>query len=220
MNTFIEPLIIFMVLYFPGLYFSLASLFSHVPAVVSFNVNEELARIIVYNLPALGLIWYFLLKEPLRSVLGRLKPAKNDFFPAIQVFLGLVVIGIITSNLMYLVSQTKPEGMYITGLFSWIIIILSCIVTGYAEESYFRIYLLNYATLSGISPKKAIMVSLILFTVCHAYQGIIGLLTSGLAGLFLSFIYMKKKSIHGIAIGHGFYNIMSYVFAHFASFSS
>ncbi|MDR2901346.1 MAG: CPBP family intramembrane metalloprotease [Treponema sp.] len=219
MKLLIEPLIIFMVGFFPGLFFSLTNLSWESNQVLAFSQNQEVFRIITYNVPILCLIWYFLLKEPIRSALGPLKPRKKDFFQAIKVMIGLLIIGASVSVIINLMIQNDVLGLHIPGIIPWVIILISCIITGYTEESYFRVYLINHLSLSGIPLNKALVSSCMLFALCHVYQGPIGLLSSGLAGFFLSYVYIKRRSIHGIALGHGLYNLLSYVLAHFYSVS-
>jgi membrane protease YdiL (CAAX protease family) len=214
MNLLIEPLIIFLVLFFPGLYYSLINLSWANVQIISFDVNQEMLRIITHNIPALCLIWYFLLKEPIRSELGDVNLQKKDIFQIVKVILGLLLIGFISSSLINLIFPEEFRGFHVSGILSWIIIILSCITSGYVEESYFRVYLLKRLGMSGIPQNTAILSSCVLFAVCHLYQGPVGLLSSFLAGLFLSKIYLKNKSIHGIALGHGIYNLISYTLAH------
>jgi membrane protease YdiL (CAAX protease family) len=215
-NLFIEPLVLFLVLFFPGFFQSIASLSVAGVQVFSFNENQEIFRIITYNIPALCLLWYFLLKEPIRSLLGTLKPEKKDFFEVIKVLAGLLIIGFAVSASINLVSQNDTMEIHVPNVISWLIVAISCISTGYVEESYFRVYLLNRLALSGISQKTAILAASVLFAICHIYQGPLGFVSSLLAGLFLSFMYVKKRSVHGIAAGHGLYNIVSYVLVHFA----
>lgn len=219
MNTLIQPFIIFFVLFFPGLYVSLVHFSWGIVQFHAFNINDELLRIITRNIPALCLIWYFLLKEPLRSVLGQLKPAKKDVRQAITVFFLLFVIGFALSGVMSFILPMEAGDIHISGTASWLIIVLSCISTGYVEESYFRVYLINHLTLSGFPRKKALIASCILFSLCHFYQGPLGLVFSLFAGMLLSHTYIKGKSIHGIAIGHGFYNLASFILAHIQSVS-
>ncbi|MFP3041644.1 CPBP family intramembrane metalloprotease [Treponema primitia] len=91
--------------------------------------------------------------------------------------------------------------------------ILSCLSTGYLEESYFRFYLFTRFKQGGVSPVKAMIVSSILFALCHVYEGPLGALNALLAGLLLFFIFSRRRSLHGIAWAHGAYNIFVYVMA-------
>ncbi len=220
MNTLIQPFIIFLVLFFPGLYVSLIHFSWGTAQFHALNINDELLRIITHNIPALCLIWYFLLNEPLRSVLGQLKPVKKDIWQVIAVFFWLFAVGLALSGVMsFVLPAEEVRGVHISGAASWLIIALSCISTGYVEESYFRVYLINHLTLSGFPRKKALIASCILFSLCHFYQGPLGLIFSLMAGLLLSYTYIKSRSIHGIALGHGFYNLASFVLAHIQSVS-
>jgi membrane protease YdiL (CAAX protease family) len=93
----------------------------------------------------------------------------------------------------------------------WIIMILSCITTGYLEESYFRFYLLNKLENFGTSPGTAVLISVLFFSLCHIYEGPWGMLNAFLAGTLLAVVYFRFKSLHGIALAHGLYNIFVYV---------
>jgi membrane protease YdiL (CAAX protease family) len=93
------------------------------------------------------------------------------------------------------------------------VMILSCLSTGYLEETYFRLYLFTRFTEGGIRPVKGMAVSSLLFALCHLYEGPFGTLNAFLAGLLLFFIFTRRRTIHGLAWAHGGYNIFAYVTA-------
>jgi membrane protease YdiL (CAAX protease family) len=103
-----------------------------------------------------------------------------------------------------------PEIEAPSTLAGWIIIVLSCLSTGYLEESFFRFYLFARLGERGISSGKIILISVLLFSVCHVYEGPWGALNSVLAGALLSFIFIHYRSLHGIALAHGLYNAFVY----------
>jgi membrane protease YdiL (CAAX protease family) len=87
---------------------------------------------------------------------------------------------------------------------------LSCLSTGYLEESYFRYYLLGKLEDFGLSPLVSILMGVLLFSFCHLYEGPWGVLNAFLAGTLLSLIFVRFRSLHGIALAHGLYNIFVY----------
>jgi membrane protease YdiL (CAAX protease family) len=91
--------------------------------------------------------------------------------------------------------------------------ILSCLSTGYVEETYFRFYLFKRFDEAGAGPVKAALVSSLLFALCHVYEGGLGALNAFAAGLLLFYLFVRRRSLHGVAWAHGGYNIFVYVMA-------
>ena len=87
---------------------------------------------------------------------------------------------------------------------------ISCILTGYLEESFFRFYLLQKLEVCGALVLPRIFFATLLFAYCHAYEGLWGVLNAVLAGLLLSVLFERYRSLHGIAIAHAFYNAFVY----------
>jgi membrane protease YdiL (CAAX protease family) len=50
----------------------------------------------------------------------------------------------------------------------------------------------------------------LLFSVCHLYEGPWGFLNAAISGILLAFIFLRYRSIHGIALAHGLYNVFVY----------
>jgi membrane protease YdiL (CAAX protease family) len=101
-----------------------------------------------------------------------------------------------------------------SGAASWIVLAISCFSTGYLEESFFRFYLLR--KLENTLPLWAsFFMGVTLFSFCHFYEGLWGILNAVSAGIFLSFLFIRFKSLHGIAWAHGAYNTFVYIMALF-----
>jgi membrane protease YdiL (CAAX protease family) len=199
----IEPFILYWVLFLPAWGLPAAA-----PA--AFSLNQELGRIFTYNLPALALIWYLL-----RPALSQIRPRVRDLGTAFLALPALLALGILVSLLGSLFPSpvTAPDIGGPQGLAAFLVMILSCISTGYLEESYFRLYLCTRFKAGGIGLVKTMIVSSILFALCHIYEGPLGALNAFLAGLLLFFMFTRRQSIHGIAWAHGAYNVLVYVMA-------
>ena len=221
-----EAFILYFVLFFPGIYASpspdwLAQGIETV-RVVPFSAVRELGRTLTYTLPALALILYLihrtqqqhaLLHSPEGVVsLKRAMPGKKDILPFVISLPALIIIGLFVSFLVSLSPQTVPpsliEGPY--NLPGWIVMVLACLGIGYLEEVYFRYYLLTRLENIVPSPVIRVILSTVLFALCHVYEGYWGMLNAAIAGVFLGVIFLRFRSIHGVALAHAGYNMFVY----------
>jgi membrane protease YdiL (CAAX protease family) len=208
LNPFIEPLIIYFVLFLPGV-FSKGEISGPLP----FSVNREIFRIITYILPSLALLAYLMRRTRGFAGWGLARPKREDFFSFFFAFPLLFLFGwalsFFTSRILLLPAPPRVEA---PGTFlQWLVIFLSCTGTGYLEEGYFRFYLLKTFEAAGMG--MGIFFSTVLFTLCHSYEGPWGMANAALAGGFLALVFKKWRRLHGIAWAHGAYNIMVYIIA-------
>ena len=218
-----EAMILYFVLFFP------ASLTSplYEGGAISFSILRELSRILTYTIPSFALLWYLIGSHV--GVLGKKglsalkkKPCREDFLTLAVGFPGLACIGLCISFFTWLFSA-YPELKVPPGIEApantagWIVMVFSCLCTGYLEESYFRYYLLT--KLKKQIPQEVIRVifSTALFSLCHFYEGPWGVLNAILAGILLSALFIRCKSLHGIAWAHAAYNIFVYIIGIFGN---
>jgi len=218
-----EALILYFVIFFPSVYASPSPdwLVNGIQAarVIPFSVLRELGRLLTYTLPSLALLLYLIYRakprgaatEPV-SLLKAAAPTRRDALPFVIGLPGLIIIGLFVS---FLVSRFAPiaapfrvEGP--SSLYGWIVMILLCLGTGYLEELYFRYYLLSKLEKIVASPALRVAFSTLLFALCHAHDGLWGVLNAALAGVFLSALFLRYRSIHGIALAHAGYNVFVY----------
>ena len=181
-----------------------------------YSIIPELYRFIFFILPSLALIWYLLSDRKGLNKLKEEKPKKQDI-PVFFLSLGALILNAyLISLLMELFKNlgdiaSPPQIQSPQNLPSWIMVFLSCMGIGYLEESFFRYYLLN--KLEKVIPGKAkrVFCVIILFSICHIYAGPWSVLNAAIAGLILSIIFLRFKTIHGLAIAHGLYNFLVYL---------
>ena len=201
---FLEAIILYMVLFFPA---TLAA----TPESFAFSINQELTRIFIYDVPALALIWYLLLKtgsgQAVRTSVGR----RRAFFTFLFTLSGLLLVSAGVVILSLGVTMTSaPAALEVPDTLSgWLVVLVSCLSTGYVEESYFRYYLLK--RLEGLNVYWLGLFSSTLFAFCHVYEGSLGVLNAFLAGCLLFLVLVKRNSLHAIAAAHGVYNFLVYV---------
>jgi len=214
-----EALILYFVLFFPGIAASpppdwLANGVDTVRT-VPFSVLRELGRTLTHTLPALALLLYLISRgEPKPVKIRTLAPQKRDILPFAIGLPVLIIIGLLIPFLISLSAATAAAPPRIEGPYNfigWAVMILACLGIGYLEELYFRYYLLSKT--ENIIPQAAVRVlfSTVLFALCHMHDGPWGVLNAALAGLFLSALFLRYRSIHGIALAHAGYNMFVYV---------
>jgi membrane protease YdiL (CAAX protease family) len=177
-----------------------------------FVISQELSRIVGFTLPAIALIGYLLV---LRGGKNRLpgQPRSGDFLSLAIALPGLLGLGLLIS----LVSSVFSAGTSALtveapkGLPAVIIMFFSCLSTGYMEEFYFRYYLSLRFRQAGLRDLSVMGLSVLLFSICHIYEGLWGALNAFLAGILLSLVYKKYRALHGIAWAHGLYNAFIYL---------
>jgi membrane protease YdiL (CAAX protease family) len=183
--------------------------------IITFSIASELARMILYNAPSLALLWYLMLKARSFRDWGVALPGKKDLIPAVICLPSILIIGITIAIVNSFFSEPGMEPVIFppSSVPGWVILCISCISTGYLEESYFRFYLISRREELNLSSAGALILSTAAFSVCHIYEGPWGFLNSVLAGLVFSFLFLRYNSLHGIAIAHGLYNIIAYIVA-------
>ncbi|MDR2921907.1 MAG: CPBP family intramembrane metalloprotease [Treponema sp.] len=203
MNAYFEALILYMVLFLPGGA-------GRMEGLTGFSIPAELTRIFLFNIPSLALIWYLLLKMKGFKDWGIGPPRKNDLLAAVICLPGLLLTAFIIALISPYFGESSGQTMFYppSSVPLWIILGVSCISTGYLEESFFRFYLLSKREELRLSDAAALLVSVAAFSICHIYEGPWGFLNSVISGILLSFAFLRWKSLHGIALAHGLYNMI------------
>jgi len=170
------------------------------------------ARILLYTIPSLTLIWYLLLKAKKIKEWGIHQLGKKDLISGLMAFPCLLITGFaVAAAASSIGGNTAQIAIYSpTGALGWIILCFYCLFSAYLEESFFRFYLLSRRNELNLSASSALVLSVVLFSICHIYEGPWGFLNSVLAGTILAFTFLRYNSLHGIAIAHALYNITAY----------
>jgi membrane protease YdiL (CAAX protease family) len=126
---------------------------------------------------------------------------------------GLCITGVLVSLAAGLAGNPGKPVPAPDNPLSWAAAVFGSLTTGYLEESYFRVYLPRRILSAGPGFVTAFAVPALIFGLCHAYEGLWSFANALLAGTFLSLVYIKTASFHGIALAHGLYNILVYLHA-------
>ena len=217
-----EPMILYFVLFFPGIFYLGFSGGSELTETIPFDALRELGRTMTYTIPSLALLWYIIPDRKGFSSLKQEKPKKLDFISFAAGLPGLIFIGLGISLVISIVSQYQellppPKVEAPVSAFGWFVVAFSCLGTGYLEESYFRYYLLTKFESQLPAVASRILLSTTLFSLCHIYEGPWGVTNAVLAGFLLSALFIRYRSLHGIAWAHGVYNIFVYAMGYSGS---
>jgi membrane protease YdiL (CAAX protease family) len=206
MGIYFEALILYFILFLSG------STGSIIQSAGSFSSLSELSKIFFYNIPSIALIWYLILRvKPLRN--WAIAPCKNDvisFFITLPcLILTGFAISFISSYIGGAPGQAAPRSPD-TGI-GWAILGISCLTAAYLEESFFRFYIIARRDEFKMEAATAMTLSVLLFSVCHIYEGPWGFLNAAISAVILGFVFLRYRALHGIAIAHGAYNISTYI---------
>jgi len=178
---------------------------------VTFSVSSLLLTLFIYCIPSLVIIWLLLYRR--RKPEYRLKkPVKHDLFSGLISLPCLLTIGIAVSIISILTgaapTQPPPSPASIAG---WITLCVFCLFSAYLEESFFRFYLLSKREELNLNAPLALVISAVLFGICHICDGFWGFVNAVLSGLFLGFMFIRYKTLHGIAVAHWLYNLTAFI---------
>jgi membrane protease YdiL (CAAX protease family) len=134
--------------------------------------------------------------DPLKGLLAALG-ALAFIVPAAFLFSSLGL----KNPLMALSARGSGQAPAIIPLF-----LASSLATGYAEELFFRCYLIRRLERAGMPPPAAIVASSLLFGAAHGAQGVVGVVSTTLIGLWFAWRWHDRRNIHEIALGHGIYD--------------
>jgi len=211
MNTFIEPLILYAVIFLrsfagPG-----------APAQdgpVEFSAGAEIARTILHTGPSLALIWYLLLRVKGLGEWGVSRPGRKDLIPAQVSFAAIALVGLAVAAAFRHFGNLGPPRIVIpAGVVPWAVLVVAVFAGAYLEESFFRFYLLAKRTETGygpmgLSPGRAVFVSTVLFAFSHTHLGHWGVLNAAVSGAVLALVFLRTGSLHGVGFAHGLYNVL------------
>jgi membrane protease YdiL (CAAX protease family) len=209
MGIYIEVLILYILLFLQG---SVVIFTGGRAETADFSVTVEILEIFIYFIPSLSLIWYLIYKA--RTIeIWAVRLGKKDLASFLVALPCLLITGFLIALIGSYISA--PSGSTALNLPStaaeWVWLSITCLLAAYLEESYFRFYLLSRREELNLNAASALALSVILFSICHIYEGPWGFMNAVISGTILGFIFLRYNSLHGIAVAHALYNISIYV---------
>ena len=93
-----------------------------------------------------------------------------------------------------------------------LLILLSSLSVGYAEELFFRFFLIDGLIEAGVTFGSAAIVSSLVFGLSHASQGMFGIAFVGLLAAFYTGLRFRGYGLHSLALGHALYDVIALLF--------
>ncbi len=199
------PAVLFAALFLPGYIYQNAE-----AAAMTLSEPSLLAQNLLLGVPQALLILFVILKcgHVTKETAGLVPLRARDAWKIIAGIAGLFII-VIPSALVNrdsagsLFTSVAPDKAQ-PGLL--ILLALVSLAGAYREELFFRSYLLT--ELEPFGKATAIMAGSLLFGVGHLYQGAGAFVVTALIGLFLSWLFLRTRNVHVVALTHGIYNYL------------
>ncbi len=143
-----------------------------------------------------------------RSTFAHL-PSRSELRGALSVMLlsvGCAGIGMAASWLSGLSNPLFVRYRHGSGLMLLPLILMSSLSVGYAEELFFRFFLIDGLTEADVPLGTAAIVSILVFGLSHASQGMFGIAFAGLLAALYTALRFRGYDLHSLALGHAFYD--------------
>ena len=145
--------------------------------------------------------------------MGWIRPSRTDVVPTVVGFIAAWVAGIAVSIVATAIAG--PDAF--VGGVDWVfdryeltpLVLVSTLAIGYREEIFYRAYLANRAQDLGVEPRALLYAAVLVFGLGHLYQGVAGFLISAVIGAVFVELYLRYRSLHGIAIAHALFNFVT-----------
>lgn len=166
------------------------------------------ASTLLRDLSLVGLIVFFAWRngESLGRIGWTFKHAMNDIVLGVMLFVPFFFgIGLLESILVALgfsAPKTAPSFLSPNGTAQFALAAVLVVVVALAEETIFRGYLiLRLKAITG-SSTAAVLLSAIVFSLGHGYEGSAGVITVGVLGIGLALIYLRRQSLVSPVVIH------------------
>ncbi len=213
-KSLIEPILLFLAFFLPGFLFQNQQIDGEIFNSPIFNLYY-----LVSVIPQIFLLLYIISLKGKESFsrYGIFKLTAKDIGSGFLYALGVIAILSTTMVIITMISEVAFNNTAAKALpvVDWQInnpaviplVFVTTITIGYSEELFFRSYLLTEFINSEGTNKTAVIVAVsLLFAAGHIYQGAGGFISTFIIGVFFSLVFLKKRRIHSIAVGHGLYN--------------
>ena len=208
-SALVEAFLLYWAFFIPGI-----SLPSPSATFIPFDTARELSRILFYDTPVVALLIFILWRENKNLLASKFEINRHSIFWSFINF--ILILGCALSIALfaqYILPAYKPPLIQAPPTIgAWFVMIIGSFATAYLEEIFFRLYLLHRFDTAGIPLMAGNLLSILLFSLCHLYEGPLGTLNAALSSLCFTLIYRRSKSIHSPAWAHGLYNVLAFAF--------
>jgi membrane protease YdiL (CAAX protease family) len=108
-------------------------------------------------------------------------------------------------------SKPLPSFLEAQANYQFVLATVLVVVVALAEETIFRGYLLLRLSVVTRSVGIAVLLSSVIFSLGHGYEGSVGLVTVGVMGVFLALVYVWRGSLVAPIVMHLFQDLLGIV---------
>ena len=164
---------------------------------------------IVRDLALVSLILFFLWRngESVYKIGWTFKNMRKEIFAGAVLFVPVFFIASLLESFLHgagLSEPSKPLPALISekGPGEFLLAVVMVVVVALAEETIFRGYLLLRFRAFMRGTTAAVLLSSVVFSLGHGYEGAAGVITVGFIGAVLALIYLWRKSIAAPVVMH------------------
>jgi len=164
---------------------------------------------ILRDLALVSLILFFIWRnhEPATWIGWTLKNSRKEIFLGVTLFIpfsfgtGLLEKGLQAIGLS-VPSTPLPSFLAARGMVEFLLALVLVVIVAVAEETIFRGYLILRFKAFTSNPFRAALLSAVVFSLGHGYEGSAGVVTVGVMGLVFAFVYMWRGSLIAPVVMH------------------
>ena len=174
---------------------------------------------ILSDLGLISLVFYFVWRngEPLQRIGLTLRNLPKEVGWGLLFFIPVMYATNLLENVLYragLSAQTKlPSFLVAKGDAGLVLAIVLVVVVAIVEETIFRGYLIRRLNTATRRPWAAVVLSSVIFSIGHGYEGLAGVLTVLTLGVVLAVVYLWRKSLIAPMVIHFCIDFSSIVLA-------
>jgi uncharacterized protein len=173
---------------------------------------------ILRNLALVSLIFYFVWRnrEPLSRLGLQFKGRGEDVLLGFVLFIPMFLFAGVVERLLRAAGLSPPSAplsdlLVLRGPLEVLLATVLVFVVAFAEETIFRGYLILRLKAVTKNPFGAVILSAVVFSLGHGYQGTAGAITVGALGLILAIIYLWRGSLIAPMVMHFLQNFIGIV---------
>ena len=164
---------------------------------------------ILRDLALVSLILFFVWRnnEPVTWIGWTLKNSRKEIVLGIVLFIPLTFgTGLLENGLramgLSIPSTPLPSFLAARGMAEFLLAFVLVVIVALAEETIFRGYLILRLKAVTAKPTAAVLLSAVIFSLGHGYEGSAGVVTVGVMGLVFALVYMWRQSLVAPIVMH------------------
>jgi membrane protease YdiL (CAAX protease family) len=164
---------------------------------------------ILRDLALVSLILFFVWRnnEPVTLIGWTLKNSRKEIVLGIVLFIPLTFsTGLLENGLRAMGLSTPstplPSFLAARGMAEFLLAFVLVVIVALAEETIFRGYLILRLRAVTAKPTAAVLLSAVIFSLGHGYEGSAGVVTVGVMGLVFALVYMWRQSLVAPIVMH------------------